>query len=43
LVCACRFITATCSITLAAQALEEELAITSADPIFRRYGTKQIW
>lgn len=28
---------------LAAQALEEDLAITSADPIFGRYGIKQIW
>jgi PIN domain nuclease of toxin-antitoxin system len=28
---------------LAAQALEEELAVVSADPIFRRYGVKRVW
>lgn len=28
---------------LASQALEEHLAIVSADPIFRRYGVKRIW
>jgi PIN domain nuclease of toxin-antitoxin system len=28
---------------LASQALEEDLAIVSADPIFRRYGVKRIW
>lgn len=28
---------------LAAQALVEELAIVSADPVFRRYGVKRIW
>jgi PIN domain nuclease of toxin-antitoxin system len=28
---------------LACQALEEDLAIVSADPIFRRYGVKVIW
>lgn len=28
---------------LAAQALEEGLAIVSADRIFRRYGVKRIW
>jgi len=28
---------------LAAQALEEHLAIVSADPIFKRYGVKRIW
>jgi PIN domain nuclease of toxin-antitoxin system len=28
---------------LAAQALDEEIAIVSADPIFRRYGVKRIW
>ena len=28
---------------LAAQALEEDLAIVSNDPIFRRYGLKRIW
>lgn len=28
---------------LAVQALEEDPAITSADPIFRRYGIRQIW
>jgi PIN domain nuclease of toxin-antitoxin system len=28
---------------LAAQALEEDLAIVSADSIFKRYGVKRIW
>jgi PIN domain nuclease of toxin-antitoxin system len=28
---------------LAAQALEEDLTIVSADPIFRRYGAKCLW
>lgn len=28
---------------LACQALEEDLAIVSADPIFRRYGVKVVW
>ena len=28
---------------LAAQALSDELAIVSADPIFRKYGVKRIW
>lgn len=28
---------------LVAQALDEELAIVSADPIFRKYGVKRIW
>lgn len=28
---------------LAAQALEEELPIVSADPVFRKYGVKRIW
>jgi PIN domain nuclease of toxin-antitoxin system len=28
---------------LVAQALNEELAIVSADPIFRKYGVKRIW
>jgi PIN domain nuclease of toxin-antitoxin system len=28
---------------LAGQALEEDLAIVTADPIFRRYGLKVIW
>ena len=28
---------------LAAQALEEELTIVSADPLFRRYGVRRIW
>ena len=28
---------------LIAQALEEELPIVTADPIFRRYGVKRIW
>jgi PIN domain nuclease of toxin-antitoxin system len=28
---------------LVCQALEEHLAIVSADPIFRRYGLKRIW
>jgi len=28
---------------LAAQALEENLPIISADPVFRRYGLKRIW
>lgn len=28
---------------LACQALEDDLAIVSADPIFRRYGVKVIW
>ena len=28
---------------LACQALEEDLAIVSADPIFKRYGVTRIW
>ena len=28
---------------LAAQALTQELAIVSADPVFRRYGVKRVW
>lgn len=28
---------------LAAQALEEQLAIVSADPVFRTYGVTRIW
>lgn len=28
---------------LAAQALREELAIVSSDPIFKRYGVKRVW
>jgi PIN domain nuclease of toxin-antitoxin system len=28
---------------LVAQALEEDLTIVSADPVFRRYGVKRIW
>lgn len=28
---------------LAAQALDEDLPIVSADPVFRRYGVKRIW
>jgi PIN domain nuclease of toxin-antitoxin system len=28
---------------LVAQALNEELTIVSADPIFRKYGVKRIW
>ncbi len=28
---------------LAAQAIEEECAIVSADPVFRKYGVKRIW
>jgi len=28
---------------LVAQALNEELAIVSGDPIFRKYGVKRIW
>jgi PIN domain nuclease of toxin-antitoxin system len=28
---------------LVSQALEEDLSIVSADPIFRRYGLKRIW
>lgn len=28
---------------LVAQALEEELSIVSADPIFQRYGVKRVW
>jgi PIN domain nuclease of toxin-antitoxin system len=28
---------------LAAQALEEDLAIVSADAVFRRYGVKRTW
>lgn len=28
---------------LAAQALDEDLAIVSADPIFRKYGVKRVW
>ena len=28
---------------LVAQALEEKIAIMSADPVFRRYGVKRIW
>lgn len=28
---------------LIAQALEENLAVVTADPVFRRYGVKRIW
>ena len=28
---------------LAAQARREELAIVSADPVFRKYGVKRVW
>jgi PIN domain nuclease of toxin-antitoxin system len=28
---------------LVAQAIEEELAVATADPIFARYGVKRIW
>jgi PIN domain nuclease of toxin-antitoxin system len=28
---------------LAAQALEERVAVVSADPIFRKYGVKRVW
>jgi PIN domain nuclease of toxin-antitoxin system len=28
---------------LAAQAIEEECAIVSADPVFRKYGVKRAW
>jgi PIN domain nuclease of toxin-antitoxin system len=28
---------------LAAQALEEDLTIVTADPVFRRYGVVRIW
>lgn len=28
---------------LVAQALGEDLAIVSADPIFRKYGVKRVW
>jgi PIN domain nuclease of toxin-antitoxin system len=28
---------------LAAQALEEDLAIVSRDPVFKRYGIRRIW
>jgi len=28
---------------LAAQALEDDLAIVSADPVFRKYGVKRVW
>ena len=28
---------------LVSQALEEDLAVVSSDPIFRKYGIKQIW
>jgi len=28
---------------LAAQALSEDLAIVSADPVFRRYGVRRVW
>lgn len=28
---------------LAAQALEEDIAIVSADPIFRKYGLTRVW
>ncbi len=28
---------------LIAQALEEDLAIVTADPVFRKYGVKRIW
>jgi PIN domain nuclease of toxin-antitoxin system len=28
---------------LIAQALEEEIPIVTADPVFRRYGVKRIW
>lgn len=28
---------------LAAQALEEDLSLASADPVFRRYGVRRLW
>jgi PIN domain nuclease of toxin-antitoxin system len=28
---------------LVAQALVEDMAIVSADPVFRRYGVKRVW
>jgi len=28
---------------LVAQALEEELAVVTADPVFARYGVKRVW
>ncbi|HSM50461.1 MAG TPA: type II toxin-antitoxin system VapC family toxin [Thermoanaerobaculia bacterium] len=28
---------------LAAQALEEDLALVTADPLFRRYGVRRVW
>jgi PIN domain nuclease of toxin-antitoxin system len=28
---------------LVAQALDEDLSVVSADPIFRRYGVKRVW
>ena len=28
---------------LAAQALEEDLTVVSADPMFRKYGVKRVW
>ena len=28
---------------LAAQAIEEDLTVVSADPVFRRYGVKRLW
>ena len=28
---------------LVAQALEEKLAVVTADPVFRKYGVKRIW
>lgn len=28
---------------LVAQALEEELAVVTADPVFAKYGVKQVW
>jgi PIN domain nuclease of toxin-antitoxin system len=28
---------------IAAQALEEELSIVSADPVFKKYGLKRVW
>jgi len=28
---------------LAAQALDRDLAIVSADPVFRQYGVRRVW
>lgn len=28
---------------LASQALDGDLTIVSADPVFRRYGVRQVW